>query len=155
MSNKAHALTGVRFDTATAPDNVLSGLDLTDKWLGEGIEPLLEAVPDPRLYYIVITQVAIKKKVGNIILPDQAVADQDWTHGLGMVVKVGPSVGRGRRFEDLGDVEIPEPGDLLTFRAGASPIRYRIDGRLFLVITDDSVICKVDRKHLHRIKFTV
>lgn len=131
---------------------------LDDPWLGEGIESMLEAVPSPERFYLAVTQVSIKKKTaGGILLPDQVVADQEWTSGAALVVKVGPSCFKGRRFEDIGlsEADVFKPGDVVHFNAGGSPRRLHVDGRLFLFITDDSVISRIDRKHLHRIKFTI
>lgn len=132
--------------------------DIEDVWMGEGIETLLEAVPEPEKFYMAVTQVAIKKKTaGGVLLPDQSVDDQQWTSGLAIVVKVGPSCFKGRRFEDIGltEADVFKPGELIHFNAGASPRRIHVDGRLFLYITDDSVISRPDRRHMHRLKFTI
>jgi hypothetical protein len=157
-------LVGVRHHTLadaepinTTPLKVVPANDLDDLWMGEPIAHLLEAVPTPDRFYMLVTQVKIREKVGSIILPGTAVKDQDWTHGLGIVVKVGPAVYKGRRFADIGLDESDgfTPGDLVLFNAGASPNRIYVDDRLFLMITDDSVRARPKREHAHRIKFTI
>lgn len=134
--------------------------DLKDLFLGENLPPL-EWIPDPDRFYLLVTQVAIKRKVGNIIIPDKTVDDQVWNHGLGLVVKVGPSVYRGTRFKDmdLTPDEGPRQGDLVLFQA-RTPNRIEIalpEGghRLFLQIADDAILGRVKREHMHRIKFQV
>jgi co-chaperonin GroES (HSP10) len=133
-----------------------AGNDLNDLWLGEGIETMLEAVPEPERFFLIVTQVAIRRKVGSIIIPDTAQEDQQWTHGLAMVVKVGPSAYVGKKFEDMGlsQAQCFKPGDLVQFESRA-PRRFFVDGRLFMYIPDDAVMGRPKREHMHRIKFTI
>lgn len=131
-------------------------MDIDDPWFGEDIADIVEAVSPPDRFYMAITQCQVRKKVGSIIIPGKAVEDQEWTHGLGIVVKVGPAVYEGRRFADIGlskETHGFKPGDLVHFNAGASPRRAYFDGRLFLYITDDAVISRPDRRFVHRMSF--
>ena len=134
--------------------------DLDKLFLGEELPPL-EWIPDPDRFLLTITQVAIKKKIGALILPDQTVADQQWNHGLGLVVKVGPSVYQGQRFKDMGldESHAPKVGDLVLFQA-KTPNRLDValpggGWRLFLQIADDAILGRVKREHMHRVKFQV
>jgi co-chaperonin GroES (HSP10) len=134
---------------------------LDQKFLGEELPPM-DWIPDPDRFYLLITQVGIKtKSSGGILLPGTTVSDQEWNHGLGLVVKVGPAVYRGKRFEDMGlhPSEGPKPGDLVLFQA-RTPNRIKVEipgggDRLFLEIADDAILGRVQREHMHRIKFQV
>lgn len=135
--------------------------DLTDKFLGESLPPM-DWIPDPDRYFLLITQVGIKRKsAGGILLPDASISDQQWNHGLGLVIKTGPAVYTGQRFRDMNlDVShAPTVGDLVLFQA-RTPNRIEVqmpDGgwRLFLEIADDALLGRVKREHMHRIKFQV
>lgn len=134
--------------------------DLADLFLGETLPPL-DWIPDPDRFLMTVTQVAIKKKVGLLHLPDQTIADQEWNHGLGLVIKVGPAVYQGQRFKDMGldENHAPKVGDLVLFQA-KTPNRIKVDlpgggSRLFLQIADDAILGRVKREHMHRVKFQV
>jgi co-chaperonin GroES (HSP10) len=135
--------------------------NLDDLFLGEELPPL-EWIPNPDRFYLFVIQVAVKTVTdGGIIIPGTMVADQEWNHGLGLVIKVGPAVYRGKRFEDMGlhPSEGPKPGDLVLFQA-RTPNRVRVSlpgggSRLFLEIADDAILGRVQREHMHRIKFQV
>lgn len=134
---------------------------LDDKWLGETLPPL-EWIPDPDRFYLLVTQVGIKtQSAGGILLPGTTIADQEWNHGLGLVVKVGPAVYAGQRFRDmnLGVEDGPVVGDLVLFQA-RTPNRIKVElpgggDRLFLQISDDAILGRVKREHMHRVKFQV
>lgn len=140
------------------PASAIKGLAtidmIDDEWLGEKVP--IDAIPDPQLWNVVVKQIAIKKRVGNILLPDQTISDQEWTHGLCMVIKVGPAVYRGKKFEDM---EItpemaPKPGDIYKFKA-RTPERFQVDGETFIEVADDALTLKVDRKAIDRIAFKI
>lgn len=125
-----------------------------DIWLGETVP--VEAIPNPDRFNLVIKQVEIKKKIGAIIIPGQVVDTQSYTHGMAVVVKAGPSVYRGKKFEDMGltPEDGPKVGDVVFYESRA-PRRFKVDGEEFLVIPDDAVIARFDRAHLNRIGFNL
>ena len=127
---------------------------VTDMWLGEKVP--LEAIPDPDRFNLIIKQVEIKKMFGSIIAPTAVVDGQSWTHGMAIVVKCGPSVYRGRKFEDmgLGPDDGPKVHDVIFYESRA-PKRFKVDGEEFLIIADDAVLARFDRKHLNRIGFSI
>lgn len=131
-----------------------SGVCLTDKFLGEKIP--LEAIIEPDRFYVVVKQVAIKQKIGSILMPTSAVDAQSWTHGMALVIKVGPSVYRGRKFEDVGLTpdDGPKVGDVIYFEA-RTPRRLKVDGEEYLLIPDDAIMGRFSREHLARTSFTV
>jgi hypothetical protein len=115
---------------------------LQDLYMGEPIADKVDALPMPERFNLIVAQVAIKKKVGSLILADQTIQDQQWTHGLVVVVKVGPSVFKGKRFEDMGlsSDDAPQVGDM------------------FFEVPDDAILARwtrEQRQHLHRIGFSL
>jgi hypothetical protein len=146
--------------TANPKPKVEVANDLGSLFLGEDLPPL-DWIPDPDRFMLLVTQIAIKKKVGLLHLPDQTIADQEWNHGLGLVVKVGPAVYKGQRFRDMGldESHAPKVGDVILFQA-RTPNRIKVEmpsggDRLFLEIADDALLGRVKREHMHRIKFQV
>lgn len=133
---------------------VRSDSDTSDLWLGEKVP--LEAIPEPDRFNLVIKQVEIKKKFGSILAPSSTIDAQSWTHGMAVVVKRGPSVYRGKKFEDMGlsPEDGPKVGDVIYYESRA-PRRFKVDGEEFLVIPDDAVIARFHRDHLSRIGFTI
>jgi hypothetical protein len=123
----------------------------------EGLKPLvvpLEALPYPERFNLIVRPVGIKKMMGSIILPDQVVDAQQWTHGTALVCKVGPSVFRGQRFKDmgLGPEDGPKVGDLV-YVMPRNPNRFEVDGELYMLIADDGIFARLDPKHAHRITY--
>lgn len=133
----------------------VADVDMDDLWLGETM-PDLEKIPEPQLWNVVVKQIAIKRKVGSILLPDQTISDQEWTHGMCLVVKTGPAVYRGRKFEDIGITPEmgPKPGDVYKFRA-RHPERIKIDGETFIELPDDALSMKFDRRFLSSVSFKI
>mgnify|MGYP001179290597 CR=1 FL=1 len=144
------AITKLKVDVANADPFAIYN-DYWDKPV-----PDLAAIPDPERYYMIVRQVGKKRKIGSIILSEQTVADQDWTHGAAVVVKLGPSVYRGRKYEDMGltPADAPQPGTLVMFEA-RSPKRIKIDGELYLIIADDATFARPSLAELGRLAFTI
>lgn len=107
--------------------------------------PVLEHVPDPERYYLAVAQYKVKKKVGSILLPDSAVDAQGWTHGLAVVLKVGPCAFKGRKMEDLGlsPENAPKVGDIVCYTARVVPSRLKVDGIEVMYIPDDAPYARV------------
>ncbi len=133
---------------------VKSDSDTSDMWLGEKVP--LEAVPEPDRFNLVIKQVEVKKKFGSIIAPPSTIDAQSWTHGMAVVVKCGPSVYRGKKFEDMGlsPEDGPKVGDVIYYESRA-PKRFKVDGEEFLIIPDDAVLARFKRENLSRIGFSI
>ena len=127
---------------------------LDDPWLGETIP--FEALPKPERFHILLKQVNIKRKVGSVLIPDSVQHDQQWSHGMGLVVALGPAVFQGQKFVDMGlsPETGPQLGDIYWFEARA-PRRLKVDGELYLLIADDGLLAKFDRKHLDRMSFNI
>jgi hypothetical protein len=128
-------------------------VDLLDKD-GKDLAIPLEALPYPERFNLIVKPVGIKRKVGSIILADQTVDAQQWTHGTAVVCKVGPSVFRGQRFKDmgLGPEDGPKVGDLV-YIMPRNPNRFEVDGELYMLIADDGIFARLDPKHAHRITY--
>jgi co-chaperonin GroES (HSP10) len=123
-------------------------------YVNEDLNIPLEALPYPERFNLIVRQVSIKKKIGSIILADQTVSAQEWTHGTAVVCKVGPSVFRGQRFKDmgLGPEDGPKVGDLV-YVMPRNPNRFEVDGELYMLIADDGIFARLDPKHAHRITY--
>jgi len=134
----------------------LNQLDLSDPWLGEAVPPL-ENIGEPFTWRLVIKQVAIRKKIGSIELPDSAVDAQSWTHGLGIVLKLGPCAFKGRKWEDLGlaDEDKPKVGQLIAFQARGVPTRLKVDGIELLVIPDDAFYMTLTPEQAQHVSFAL
>lgn len=146
-------------DDAEAMEPTLTGLDLpaiAHNALLDLDEPLpdLEGI-EVETTQILLRPVGIKRRVGAIILADQTVDDQYWTHGLGRVAKLGPSVYRGKRFADLGlsPEDAPAIGTVVNYNA-RTPRRIKIDGEVFIIVNDDAIGLRIDPKQAHRVSFT-
>lgn len=117
----------------------------------------LEALPEPERFHMVVKPTGIRKKSkGGILFTDHTVSDQEWTHGIAMVCILGPSVFAGKRFEDLGlsRSNAPKVGDLVYVHA-RSPLRFKCDGELYLIVGDDTILGRFNKEHVHRISFTI
>lgn len=124
-----------------------------DIFLGEHVP--LEAIPEPQRFNVFVKQINLRAKIGSIHIPDTVQADQQWSHGMGLVVKVGPSVYRGAKFEDVGltpDMG-PQVGDIYWFLARA-PQRIFVDNELYMLLADDALLAKFDRRQLDRVRFS-
>lgn len=150
-------------DAETLPpipaDIAKSPYDLRDRWLGEDVAPdwLLARVKLER-YQILVRQLGIKKRIGTIIVPDSVVDSQRWTHGLVMVIKLGPGVYAGKRFEDMGlsRDDAPKPGDVWAIESRISASR-RCDllGSEYFILPDDCGFMRIERDAAHLVTYKV
>ena len=115
-----------------------------------------EALPDPDRFYMICKPVGLKKKVGSIILTDSTVDNQQWTHGMVRILKAGPAVYVGKRYADMGLLpeDAPKVGDIVYIQP-RQPMRFKVDGELYLMVQDDAVIGRVPKEHAHRIAFDI
>jgi hypothetical protein len=146
-------------DDAEAMEPTLPGIDLAP--LPESIEDMDDPMPDLAGIEVETTQillkpVGIKRRKGAIIFSDQTIDDQYWTHGLGRVAKLGPSVYRGKRFADLGlsPEDAPPVGAVVNYNA-RTPRRVKIDGEVFIIVNDDAIGLRIDPAQAHRITFHI
>lgn len=145
----------------------LTGLPMTDAihavldpfasvrpYVDEDLKIPLEALPDPERFNLIVKPVGIKRMVGKIILADQTVDAQEWTHGTVVVCKVGPAVFKGHRFKDMGihHTDAPKVGDLL-YVMPRTPNRFKVDGQIYFLVADDGIFARLDPKHAHRIEY--
>ncbi len=117
-----------------------AAFDVADKWLGEAV-PDLDKIPAPDRYYLCVKQIQIQTKTASgIIIPDQTVDAQTWTHGLAIVLAVGPSSYKGRKMEDLGlsSEDAPQVGTIICFRCRGAPERFKVQGVEVMYIPDDA-----------------
>jgi len=135
-----------------------TSLDLEDKWLGEEV-PDLELIPRPARFHMTVKQLHVRKKIGSILMPDQVVDAQGWTHGMGIVLKLGKAVYRGRKYEDMGltpEDDGPQVGDVILFQARTAPVRYKVQGIEVLVIPDDAYHSTCDdRRQVEHLSFNL
>jgi co-chaperonin GroES (HSP10) len=123
----------------------------------EAIEIAKKGIKDVHRFYMVVHPVGIKKKTkGGIILADTTVHDQEWTHGMAQICMLGPSFYKGKRFEDQGltQADGPRVGEVVYIQP-RTPIRLRIDGKLFIIIADDTPVCTFNQDYLENISFNV
>jgi hypothetical protein len=148
-----NTIAGISVDKADPFAAVRPYVDLVDRD-GKDLAIPLEALPYPERFNLIVKPVGIKRKVGSIILADQTVDAQQWTHGTAVVCKVGPSVFRGQRFKDmgLGPEDGPKVGDLV-YIMPRNPNRFEVDGELYMLIADDGIFARLDPKHAHRITY--
>ncbi len=142
---------------AASSQKVECGLDLNDPWFGETVAEEA-ALPEPGKWYCIVKQIGIKRKVGSIIIPDSVQSDQQWSHGLCLVVRVGPAVYRGSKFRDMeldADKHGPKVGDIWTFQARQVRYRVKIDGEDYIEMPDDALVSRINPHELHRYSFMV
>jgi len=123
------------------------------QWHGEEV-PDMTGI-DVAKWGMAIKQVGLKKKIGSIHLPEQLQDAQGYTHGLGIVLKLGPSCFRGKKCEDLGITpeNSAKVGDIILFQAATVPRRIKVDGIEILFINDDAYYGTVEPSEIHRISF--
>lgn len=129
---------------------------IDDPWMGEDIPEAVLKGLHLELWHCLVKQIGIKRKKGSILLPDQVVHDQEWTHGLCMVVHAGPAAYRGKKFEDLGikPEDAPKPGELYLFTA-RSPERIKVNDQTFILVPDDALKVRVERQYINDISFKI
>jgi hypothetical protein len=146
-------IAGISVDKSDPFAAVRPYVDLVDKD-GKDLTIPLEALPYPERFNLIVKPVGIKKKVGSIILADQTIDAQEWTHGTAVVCKVGPSVFRGQRFKDMGlsPADAPKVGDLV-YIMPRNPNRFEVDKELYMLIADDGIFARLDPKHVSRLTY--
>lgn len=131
-------------------------VDLFAAFKGEKF-PDLRHVPEPARYYLIIRQLGIKEKIGSVLLPDSAKDAQSYTHGVGVVLKVGPAAFKGRKFEDMGltNEQGPKPGDVVQFQARGVPTRFKVQDIELLAIPDDAYYATVLPEQVPYVSFAL
>ena len=164
------ALEQAKIDARIA-DAITDGRSAEHVW---GVEtPIPEGVPDPGLWRVALMPVGqVQKTRGSIILPDETLDTQNWTHPLWKVLKVGPLACRGPAYAGFTEEELAEtranlvPGALYLVDAKA-PRRYdlrvqvwdadknaMVDKKMvIIVVNDDQLWSRVDPAHLDKLSF--
>ena len=137
-----------------------SSIDRADEISDEFIAACALALP-PQLYYCsVVPCNTVKQTRGGILLADQAVDHQKWTHGLGMVIATGPAVYRGRTFQELGlePKDGPQSGDLVLYDPKI-PKKLQFDWkgrpREVVMVADHAFYAHVRREDINKISFVI
>lgn len=118
--------------------------------------PIPEGLPDPPLWQILAMPVRQRRVTkGGIMLPDETLDTQAWTHQLFKLCKVGPQVYRGPAYSgyDISDAEIPKVGQLWLIDP-KQPRRFMFDGLTIISINDDQLRGRVDPKYVSKLKFS-
>jgi hypothetical protein len=117
--------------------------------------PNLDKVPDPERWNLCIRQLGIKEKIGSLYIPDSVKDAQSYTHGMGVVLKVGKCVYRGRKYEDLGltPEDGPQVGDIICFRAHTAPTRLKVQDIEVMYIPDDAFYARATPDMVDSISF--
>lgn len=119
--------------------------------------PVDELLPKPARYFLIVKQVGVKEKIGSIYMPDSAKDAQSYTHGLAIVLRMGPATFKGRKFEDmgLGADEAPKVGDIVQFQARSVPAKFRVCDIDLMAIPDDSYYATVEPHQIPFISFAL
>jgi len=75
---------------------------------------------------------------GGIIIPETVIQDEK----KGIVVNVGPLVGRGNSSVHIPDGQFPQVGDLILFGEYAG-IDIEYEGGTYLIMRESDVLCKL------------
>lgn len=129
----------------------------TETLHGETV-PVEALIPTPARYFLVIRQVGIKEKIGSLYIPDSAKDAQSYTHGLGIVLKVGPAAFKGRKFEDMGldpALHAPKVGDIVQFQARGVPARFKVCDIDLIAIPDDAYYATVEPHQVPFVSFAL
>lgn len=109
----------------------------------------------PPLWKILAMPVGMRRKSkGGILMVDETLDVQNWTHQLYKIVAVGPHVFRGKAYEsyDITDAERPQVGQIWIIDS-KQPRRFQYKGHTLVVITDDSLNVQVDPADVENLKF--
>lgn len=145
--------------TVALPDALVAktSLDPLLEVLHGEVVPVEKITPNPARYFVIVRQLGIKEKIGSIFVPDAAKDAQSWTHGLGVVLKVGPSAYRGRKMEDLGlgEADRPQRGDIIQFQARGVPTRFKVKDIELLALPDDAYYATVEPDQVPYVSFAL
>jgi hypothetical protein len=120
--------------------------------------PVEDLIPNPARYFMMVRQIGIREKIGSLYLPDSAKDAQSYTHGLAIVLKLGPAAYKGRKFEDMGldpEVHAPKIGDIVQFQARGVPARYRVCDIDLIALPDDSYYGTVEPHQVPFVSFAL
>ena len=119
--------------------------------------PIPEGLPDPGLWRLILMPIRQRVKTkGNIILADETLDTQNWTHALWKVCKIGPFVYRGPAYQGFSqeelDKERPKVGELYLVDPKA-PRRFNYKKVLFIVVNDDQLWGRVNPDNIDGLEF--
>lgn len=118
--------------------------------------PPPEGLKKPSLWRILAYPVGQRRvSPGGIILTDETLDVNNWTHQLYKIAAIGQQVFRGPAFAgyDISEDEIPKVGELWLIDPKI-PRRYTYDNYTICVLTDEQLIQRVDPETVPRFKFS-
>lgn len=119
--------------------------------------PIPEGLPDPGLWRLILMPIRQRVKTkGKILLADETLDTQNWTHALWKVCKVGPFVYRGPAYQGFSPEELeanrPKVGELYLVDPKA-PRRFNYKKVLFIVVNDDQLWGRVEPENIDGLEF--
>jgi co-chaperonin GroES (HSP10) len=115
-----------------------------------------EGLPEPPLWKVFVLPVRQRKVTkGGILLADETMDVQNWTHQLFKVAAVGKQVYRGKAYEtyDIDDADRPKVGELWIVDP-KQPRRFGFRGHTIIIINDDQLLGRVDPSQVEHLKFS-
>lgn len=141
------------------PESLSSPLNARMQSDDEFIADLRAAVDTGKLYvplFKIVTTPVMQRSItkGGILLADETVDMQDWTHQLHKIVLVGPHVYKGPEYQayDIKDEEIPKVGQLWTIDP-KQPRRFKFKGRLLILLNDDQLGIRCEPEDVEHFSF--
>lgn len=144
-----------RLDQKPLPESIAPAVAPSEGLLQDINTPIPDDLPEPHLFrclVMFVRQRAVSK--GGIILTDETLTLQNWSHQLVKIAKVGAYVCKGAAYAgyDIADEHIPKVGELWLIDP-KQPRRIIFDDTTFVWVNDDQFHGKVNPKTVHRFKF--
>ena len=115
-----------------------------------------EGLPEPTAWRVILMPVRQVIRQGSILLPQETLDTQNWTHMLWKVCKVGNLVFRGPAWSgfdpEMIEAERPKIGDLFLVDPKA-PRRFKFKGITFITVNDDQLWGRVDPACIDGLEF--
>lgn len=115
--------------------------------------PIPSGLPKALFWRVHVMPVGMRTaSKGGIMLTEKMTEDQQWVHGLGKIVGVGPLAYKGAQWEACDPAHLPKVGDIVLFNP-KSPARVTKDDHLIVILNDDQITAKVDPAHAEGFQF--
>lgn len=102
-----------------------------------------DEIPTPLGWKCVVKPDGAMKKVGNILMPDEAVASEKYFTSTGVLVAIGETAYCNKQTGKRWAGEWPEVGDRVIFARYAGK-KAHINGVELIVCNDEDIVCKVN-----------
>lgn len=107
-------------------------------------------IPQPTLWRVLVRPLQTPKMTaGGIELTEKIQQDQEFVCVVGQIVAMGPSACTGKNWEDIPGYEV---GDWVLYPTYGGQRIEMADGRSYVLMNDDAVICEVGDPELYRKK---